>query len=79
MVDYREIRVPADMTVQNIILQSVTIAIYSAILMFAMRNTIKYVFRKQRYKLLPVVLLYLFGSLICITRIVQHCVSFEYL
>ena len=70
MVDYREIRVPADMTVQNILLQSVTIAIYSAILMFAMRNTIKYVIRKQRYKLLPVVLLYLFGSLICITRIV---------
>jgi uncharacterized membrane protein HdeD (DUF308 family) len=73
------ILVPDDKEIQNIFLQSVTMAVYVLILIFAFRNTFKYVIRKQRYKLLPVVLLYVFGSLICVTRIVQHCISFTYL
>lgn len=55
-----------------------TLLLYLVLLLLALHNIAKYLYSKQRYKVYPITVFYLFSLLLCFARVVQHSESFKY-
>jgi len=73
-----DIKVQPQQYARNDITQTCTILIYFYQLNFALHNSYKYLLKKQRYKVVPVMIFYFFAVCLCLTRILQHAFSYKY-
>ena len=55
--------------VKNDITQTFTMLIYLYLLSFALHNSYRYLLKKQRYKVIPLMIFYLFAVCLCLARI----------
>lgn len=63
----------------NMIIQIVSIVLYSILLAYSLHNTYLYLWLRQRYKILTHSVFYTFAILLAIGRIYQHACSFNWI
>jgi hypothetical protein len=70
--------VPADQQAFNVLIQITAIALYSILLVFILHNTYKYLWARQRYRVITHSMFYTFALCLVIGRIYEHLKSFSY-
>lgn len=73
-----DVPVPDDQRRFNGLIQVVALMLYTALLMYVLHNTYRYLWVRGRYKIITHSMFYTFAMLLALCRILEHSLSFQY-